>query len=104
MGLDVASLTGLLGSQVSAELLNKKFLWDGSQCMSWQNTQGGARTLPICGFRGHRSEWEASTGTYQLCKQGWLMNFSALVSSTVERGEEQCPRHPSQAYCEDYPS
>lgn len=95
MGPDVASLTGLFGSQVSAEILNNKFLWDGSQCTSWQNTKdGGASTLPICGFRGHRSEWEASTGTSQPCKRGWLVNLSVLVSSTVERGKMSVPGIP----------
>lgn len=35
---DVVKLTRLFRSQVSAEILNKKFLWDGSQCTSWQNS------------------------------------------------------------------
>lgn len=52
VGPDAVNLAGLFRSQVSAEIL-KKFFWDGSQCRSPRG--GGARTVPICGFRGRLS-------------------------------------------------
>lgn len=73
--LQLGSLTGLSGSQVSAEIPNRSCLWDGGQCPSWRSTQdGGARTLPTCGCRGHQAEWEASAGAHQLCERGWLVS------------------------------
>ena len=70
--LQLGSLTGLSGSQVSAEILNRSCLWDGGQCPARRSTQdGGARSLPTCGCSCHRPRGGpvlAHTGS----ERGWL--------------------------------
>lgn len=86
VGPDVANLVGLFGPQVSAEILHKKFLWDGSQCTSWQNA-------PRRGSRDPSHLW-LQRPTVSAAGQRWLwslrlMNLSVLQFPHSWNGEKK---------------